>query len=220
MRLSGKAVAFIDGSMDSFNTGDYYVGLAVDALKLPGDSFWRDEDLWVTHTMMFATPDRDLTDDYLYDWSNYETVLAHLEALFPGDVEACTFGSWTYSRFVAVKVRVLNKRGNVTAAFVEACRIADAIKDYPIWDEQHYMDLEYEVQQGEIERFAQDLGVAQVDLWEAIDAGVLYYEGFGSGFTVQPTEYSRAWYSLDWREREDELRRLIREVVESVEVTA
>lgn len=178
------------------------VDAARDALQAPGDSFWSDDEMWVTHTLMFATPDIELTDDYLYEYSNYRVVLAELEAAYPNDVEAATFGHWTYSRFVCIKIRVLDDAGQITGAFAKAFAITEQVADYPIYDEQDYMELEMECQEAEVKRWAQDAGVDADWVWEAVHDDVIYVEGVGSGFEIFANV-------TNWRESWDERQALL-----------
>ncbi len=120
---------------------DYVPVMAAEALERPSDSYWRDEDMWNTHTVMFAYS--PLADDLLGE-SNYHTILAALTAEFPGDsrVEASGFGHWTYAHFDAIKIRVLDKRGRITPEFAMAAVYARALQDYPLFDEEDYSERE------------------------------------------------------------------------------
>lgn len=162
------------------------VKTAKDALRRPGDSYWSDEELWDTHTLMFGTPDFDLTDDYLFEYSNYRSILRDLKELFGDDVEDGSFGHWTYSRFVAVKVRVLDDEGHITGAFAKAYAIGEDLDDYYIYDEQDYMGLEEEVQTRQVREWAEDAGVEPGWVWDAHYDDAIYIEGVGSGFEVFP----------------------------------
>ena len=163
---------------------------AESALEHPEDSAWRDEELWVTHTMLFATPDIKLTDDYLEGWSNYRTILKALSEAYPDDVSDATFGSWTYSRFMAIKIRVIDDAGYVTPAFAEALEIEyDLENNNHLYDEGHYMDLQAEIESQHVEQFARDNDVALDRLWEAMNELDVRYD------------LHEGWYGVD----EDEL---------------
>lgn len=118
---------------------------AADALTRPSDaSFW-DEDLYVTHTLAFHTPDWSLTSDYIDGQANYRDALEDLTARYPRQAEAASVGHWTYSRFQCVKVQVLTKRGNLTPAFVYAVSLIERLRDYPLLSDETYWELEEEV---------------------------------------------------------------------------
>jgi len=125
---------------------DDIIQAAHDALTQPSDSAWRDEDMWTTHTLMFATPDPDLTDEYTIGHSNYRSVLRDAIDAYPEDVEAASFGHWTYSRFVAIKVRVCTDDGEITPAYADLYSISLGLEnDYPLYDEQDYSELEWQI---------------------------------------------------------------------------
>lgn len=132
---------------DEFELSDEdLVQAATDALKRPSESAWYDSDLFVTHTLMFSTPAWSLTDDYMVDQANYRAVLRDMSEKYENDVEAATFGHWTYSRFEAIKVRVVDESGDITKAFAEMVSIAKHIAEQdPIYDEGLHYELESEV---------------------------------------------------------------------------
>jgi hypothetical protein len=162
---------------------------AEDALQHPADSGWFDSELWETHTLMFATPDYSLTDEYLEGWSNYRTILRDLKKAYPEDVEDASFGHWTYSRFCAIKVRVIDAEGYVTPAFIEALAIEDQLKDYVFYDEGDFWELESEVVEAYLDDFAnehkldrsalaeimsdRDVWYHRIDGWDTDEADVI-----------------------------------------------
>ena len=155
---------------------DYVLDRAYESVEHPADSAWSDDDLWNTHTLMFATPDIELTDDYLSDWSNYRTILQALKDAYPDDVEDASFGHWTYSRFCAVKVRVIDAEGYVTPAFVEALEIAkDLEHNNHLYDESDYMELLTEAEERVVETFATDNSLELSVLWEVMTEHDIYY---------------------------------------------
>jgi hypothetical protein len=170
---------------------------ASEALEHPADSAWSDDELWKTHTMLFATPDIELTDDYLADWSNYRTILKALKDAYPDDVEDSSFGHWTYSRFCAVKVRVVNKKGHVTPAFCEAMEIAhDLEHNNHLYDESDYMELLTEAEERVVETFATDNNLELSVLWEVMSEHDIYFSLYDG------------WQNLD---HDDTLINLVRE---------
>lgn len=176
---------------------DDMVEAAKSLLTRPSDSGWWDEELFDTHTLMFSTPDWALTEDYLWDYSNYRRILEDMQAEFPDDVEDAAFGHWTYSRFLAVKVRVLDADGNITGAFARAYAIGKALEDYPIYDEQDVMELESEVQERDLKDWAKEHELHVDVVFEAWSQDDIYVEGSGSSFHIGaydvPTDYKQDW---------------------------
>ena len=149
MKLTRKAAEVLQGGApDSYrHVGEEAIlRMATEALERPSDAGFWDESLYVTHTLMFHTPDWSLTNDYIAGEANYRTALAELTATYPHDVEDASVGHWTYSRYSCIKVRVLTEGGNVTPAFVAASLMAIYIRDeYPILDDSLFSELECEV---------------------------------------------------------------------------
>jgi len=159
---------------------------AEQALEHPADSAWRDDELWNTHTMMFATPDIELTDDYAYDWSNYRAILKALSEAYPDDVSDCTFGHWTYSKFMAVKIRVVDAEGYITPAFAEAVEIAyDLEHNNHLYDEDDYMELQDQLVAQHIAVWADDNSVDLAYLLEAMSELDAYFD------------LHEGWYDVD-----------------------
>lgn len=153
---------------------------ATDALQEPGDSYWFDEDVWKTHTLVFSTPDFSLTDDYLGDWSNYRCILRDLTEEFPDDVEDAEFGHWTFSRFKAIKVRVIDDEGQITEAFTRVFDIAEDLKQTALYDEDDYYELEEEVRTRDLIDIANDNQCSFDGLVQAMDELNAYYQpGYG-----------------------------------------
>ena len=134
----------LDG-MDS----DALIAAATSALERPSDSGWWDDDLFSTHTLMFATPDWSLTDEYIVGQANYRAILEDMSSAYarhPGAVESATFGHWTYSRYQCIKVRVCYADGTIHPAFVDAYAIAQGLeRDYPLYSDETHSELELEV---------------------------------------------------------------------------
>lgn len=165
---------------------DTIIERADEALEHPADSAWSDGDLWNTHTMMFSTPDIELTDDYLEGWSNYRTILKALSEAYPDDVSDCTFGHWTYSRFMAIKIRVVDAEGVITPAFCEAVEIAyDLEHNNHLYDEGDYMDLKDEAELEHVKIFANDNDLTLDSLLEAMSDLNVYFD------------LHEGWYDVD-----------------------
>ena len=124
---------------------DTLLEFARDALTRPSDSYWRDDELWETHTFMFShAPD---SDDTIAE-SNHRSILRDLSAEYArhkGAIERAGFGHWTYSHFDTIKVRVIYANGEIHPAFADAVAIAIELRDnYPLYDETDHSDLECE----------------------------------------------------------------------------
>jgi hypothetical protein len=125
---------------------DAIVSAAVEALTRPSNSGWWDEEMYVTHTLMFSTPDPSLTDDYTIGASNLRCIAEDMRAAYPHAVEESSFGHWTYSRFLALKVRVIDSHGRIHPAFVDAMAIAWSLeRDYPLYNDEDHSNLEWEI---------------------------------------------------------------------------
>ena len=119
------ATAALGGLRDGYGSG-------------PGKDGW---DGWA---IVMATPDPDLTDDYLIDVSNLYRALADLQGVNEDDVDTGWFGHWTYSRYLSLSVRVVGKSGKrVTPVFVRWLELVNAMRDYLLLDESDYSEREW-----------------------------------------------------------------------------
>lgn len=171
-----------DQQLDTVRDVSKLLETAEEALERPGDSAWFDEELWNTHTLVLATPDISLTDDYLADWSNYRSILRDLQDEFPDDVEDAEFGHWTYSKFKAVKIRVVDA-GWVTDAFVKLFEILEDLKDTVLYDEDDFYELEEETRNAHLADLAGDYQCSFEGLVNAMDKLDVYYVP-GHGFDL------------------------------------
>ena len=150
-----------------------------ESLERPGDAHFWDEELYVTHTLAFHTPDWDITDEYILGQSNYRAALTELE---PYGATAATVRHWTYSRYQCIKVPMLTKKGKITAAALHLFALQGNMEDYPVLDEQLYSDLEQEVRER---------------VFEATLADILHSWNDHEGLTLTPEQRSRVgeeWY--------------------------
>jgi hypothetical protein len=192
MKLRECELKLVD---DGRLSNDKIIEQAKDALTMPSDSMWHDDELFSTHTMMFATPDIKLTDEYLMGWSNYIKILEGLAEHYPNDVSAETFGHWTYSTFACIKVRVLDDDGYITAAFIEAVEIEEWLTSvYPAWDEDHWVSLENDAEEEHVAMFAKYNGITMDALSHVMHENECYYH-----------------LNEGWDMPEDELLALVRE---------
>ena len=83
----------------------------------------------------------------LIEESNQKVMADRLAKYAEGDNPDLAFeehSHWVVSRLNGVSLRVFRADGTITDAFIEFCRIQEAIDAYPILDEQDYSDREYE----------------------------------------------------------------------------
>lgn len=141
MKITAEALDYIEDNWIEVDD-DTLTTFVREALEEPGDAYFRDEELYVTHTLAFHTPAWNLTDEYIIDQANYRTALELLE---PYGAEAATVGHWTYSTFECIKVPMLTEDGAITAAAVALWELVTRLQDYPVLDEQLWSELEWEV---------------------------------------------------------------------------
>lgn len=140
MKLTAEALDYIE---DNWIEVDEDLEIFVkESLEQPGDAYFRDEELYVTHTLAFHTPAWNLTDEYIIDQANYRAALEFLE---PYGAEAATVGHWTYSTFECIKVPMLTEDDEITAAAVALWDLDMGLRDYPVLDENLWSELEMEV---------------------------------------------------------------------------
>ena len=192
LKLSGAAQAVIEDGVMNEGVNTYGIeysetgllAFAGECLKMPSDSMWSDEELWRTHTLMFDTPARELTDDYLYGTVNLDVAAELLTRLYPDDVSVDYFGSWTYSRFECLRVRVIDEDNQITAAFAHAYLLARCLEEYPLLDEELYWERENEIQYEDVKMWCEVWHAdydAFVDLWRD---DVISVDGIGSSFSI------------------------------------
>lgn len=124
------------------------------ALERPSESYWNDDTLWITHTLLFAYAPGS---DDLVGESNYQCILEDLSTAYAKSPDAITaggFGHWTYSHYDAVRVRVTYANGEIHPAFADAVAIALALQDYPLYSEDDYSEREWKAWESAIEEAA------------------------------------------------------------------
>lgn len=141
MKFTKQARELLEDGFLSVDKEDV-VKVVEEGLEQPSDAYFRDEELYVTHTLAFHTPAWGLTDDYIVDQVNYRSALSELEEY---GAEAATVGHWTYSTFECIKVPLLTKKGKITAAAVMLADIELRLHDHPVLDEDLWIELENEV---------------------------------------------------------------------------
>ena len=86
-------------------------------------------------------------DSGLLDQSNAAVIAKTLEALTEGhdpDVVAESHSHWLVGHVDGYSIRVLDADGNITEAFRTYFELQERLSDYPVLDESHYSDIEYE----------------------------------------------------------------------------
>lgn len=141
MKLSAEALDYIEDNFIEVDDEDL-VAFVREALEEPGDAYFRDEELYVTHTLTFHTPAWNLTDEYIIGQANYRDALELLE---PYGAEAATVGHWTYSTFECIKVPMLTEDDEITAGAVALWDLVQSLRDYPLINDETHSELEMEV---------------------------------------------------------------------------
>lgn len=86
-------------------------------------------------------------DSGLLDQSNSAVIAKMLEALTKGndpDVVAESHSHWLVGHVDGYSIRVYDADDNITEAFRTYFELQERLSDYPILDESHYSDLEFE----------------------------------------------------------------------------
>ena len=179
---------------------DQVLKAANDSLAEPSDSYWRDKDLWDTKTMMFATPDIALTNDDASGYSNYRSIYAHFKDVFPGEIEEVTFGHWTYSRFLALEVTVIDDNGAITKCFAKMVDVAKNLQDYGIFDDDDYLELCWKLEEEYIDEVASDWGVDASKLYELLSQDIITVEGSPNDLVIRGIDIDPSLAGLDYLE--------------------
>ncbi len=83
-------------------------------------------------------------DSGTLDRSNAEVIRAAIEAEFPGATLVEGASHWAVGWTEAAYVPVRADDGSIHPAALAACKWADALADYPVADESHFSNLEYD----------------------------------------------------------------------------
>lgn len=83
-------------------------------------------------------------DSGLLDESNYEVISEDMRTRFPDDVEDVRFSHWAVGWVDHLFVRIHDANGEFTPAFDAIVDWEQQLSDYPVADEDHYSNLEYE----------------------------------------------------------------------------
>jgi hypothetical protein len=117
--------------------------LAEKALEMPSDFFTSDENIGTTHALTISVH----RDSETLDQSNWEVIKDDMVKRFPDDVYVHGATHWAvgWCDQLAVRVYLWNpKVGRVISpAFLAILEWKDALENYPIADESHYSEMEY-----------------------------------------------------------------------------
>jgi hypothetical protein len=83
-------------------------------------------------------------DSGLLDQSNWIVVTEDMEKRFPDDVDLVRFGHWAVGWVEEMFVRIRDEHGRLTPAFEAAAIWKEKLDDYPIADEMHFSELEWD----------------------------------------------------------------------------
>jgi len=75
--------------------------------------------------------------------SNWEVITEDMEKRFPKNVEIVHSSHWAVGWVEQLAVRMLDKRGKVTKAGKAILDWKESLENYPVADEEHFSDLEY-----------------------------------------------------------------------------
>jgi hypothetical protein len=98
--------------------------------------------------MILYTSNRD---SGLLDRSNEVQIKEALDAYPEEQVKPFGANHWACGYLDGFAVKVFDDNGELTPAFNEVCAIAVALQDYPIINEDHYSEMEYEATISNIE---------------------------------------------------------------------
>lgn len=134
--------------MEIIYQGKTIVELAKMSLERPSDfGWWGGEDMFVTWGWAGIDMHRDSS---ILEISNFQVITKDLMEKFPDDFNIVGLGHWAVGHVDRLTVKVIKSASNdidednITEAFREAIDWLVSLDDYPIADESHYADLEYE----------------------------------------------------------------------------
>lgn len=132
----------------SFTYSDNLIRCAKDGLTKPEDfGYWGSDDTFKTWGFCGIDKHRD---SGVLDRSNFEVITKDLMSKYPEDFRIEGYGHWAVGHVDRLVCRILkNERDglieeNITDAFREAMDWQDNLKDYPIANESHFSEMEYE----------------------------------------------------------------------------
>jgi len=119
---------------------------ASQALQKPKDfGYWGDDDMFVTWG--FTGIDVNDASDLL-ERSNFKVISNKLMEMYPGDFRIETYKHWAVNSVDRLVCRILKEPGditdqNITRAFLAAMKWHNELDEYPVADENEYLEMEY-----------------------------------------------------------------------------
>lgn len=172
---------------------------AEEALTRPPDSAWWDKRCFNTHGLTFEWFNQVHN---LVDESNFYVALELIrEAAGPRAEEHVVDGEashWAYGSVRYIFVQVYTKKGEFTAAFKEAVRLALATRNDEILDEGDYQERENRFHEEEIDRALEHVRSQYPDDNEQDEAGV--YEQFSFDDLQTYPEVEWDWMGSTYKE--------------------
>jgi hypothetical protein len=83
-------------------------------------------------------------DSTLLEESNWAVVTADMQKRFPDDTEIVRFGHWGVGWVEELFVRIWDASGEITPAFQAAAEWRGALEGYPVANDEHYSQMEYD----------------------------------------------------------------------------
>jgi hypothetical protein len=118
---------------------------AEQAITKPSDfGYWGHDNMFVTWG--FCGIDKNPSSDIL-TISNFDVISADLMERFPKDFRIEEYRHWavgSVTRLVCRVYRIINNEKFITPAFYEAMKWQNDLLDYPVADENHFSQLEYD----------------------------------------------------------------------------
>lgn len=131
---------------NSFIYSENLIKCAGEAIKKPEDfGYWGSEDTFVTWGFCGIDKHRD---SEALQRSNFKVISADLIEKYPDDFRIETYRHWAVGSIDRLLCRVLKNKedgiviDNITDAFKSAMLWQDKLQEYPVADEDDYMELE------------------------------------------------------------------------------
>ncbi len=108
------------------------------------DSFsWHESDL-VKDADKWGIFNTRTRDSEILEISNHEAILAELKPFMGKDVMGWSANHWAVGWTEGFRVRVFNKKGEITPAFRRFYALQERLAEYPVLDEDEFNRMEYE----------------------------------------------------------------------------
>jgi hypothetical protein len=107
---------------------------------IPDFGYHGDLDLGITWAFTFSVH----RDSDQLERSNWEVISSDLMKKHPNTVEITHCGHWAVGWIDHLTVKMVDKNGRITRAGLDVLDWYEKLTDYPLADEQHYSDLQWE----------------------------------------------------------------------------